>query len=194
MSVKDFEIAPASRSEVRDFIEEHHYSGNINGCIADYCFTLKDGGRLIGALFYGRMAMANQWRRFSESEEGVIELRRLVCIDETPKNTESYFIGRTLRWLKRNTNIHTVVSYADTEFGHTGVVYKASNFECLGLSKGAKVIMYQGRRYHDKTIRTKYKGALKPFAVKIKHALEDGSAFYKDTAGKLTYVFELRRK
>ena len=53
-----------------------------------------------------------------------MELRRLCCIDETPKNTESYFIGRTLRWLRKNTGYKVVVSYADTHHGHEGTIYK----------------------------------------------------------------------
>ena len=52
------------------------------------------------------------------------ELRRLVCIDDTPKNTESYFIGQTFKWLKKNTDIEVIVSFADEEEGHTGVIYK----------------------------------------------------------------------
>ena len=59
---------------------------------------------------------------------------------------------------------------------------------------GAKVIIYNGKRYHDKTIRTKYKGELKPFAKKIKLALEVGEAHYKKTMGKFTYVYRLDGK
>ncbi len=192
MKVKDFEVHLCERSEISDFIEEHHYSHNINGCITDYCFKLTYNNKIIGAMFYGRIAMANQWKRFGNSAEDVIELRRLVCIDDTPKNTESYFIGNTLRYLKKNTKIKTVVSYADQEYGHVGTIYRASNFVYKGFKKGAKVIVYNGKQYHDKAIRTKYKGNLKPFAVVLKSALENGTAYYKDTAGKHTYVYELR--
>ena len=97
MSVKCFTVKRVLRSDVRGFIEANHYSGNINGCIADYCYALYDNDKMIGAMFYGRMAMANQWKRFSDSEINVIELRRLCCVDDTPKNTESYFIGKSLR-------------------------------------------------------------------------------------------------
>lgn len=193
MKVKDFEVHLCERSEITKFIEEHHYSHNINGCIADYCFKLVYNNEIIGAMFYGRMAMANQWKRFGTEPEDVIELRRLVCIDDTPRNTESYFIGNTLRYLKKNTKIKTVVSYADQEYGHSGIIYRASNFEYKGFKKGAKVIVYNGRQYHDKSIRTKYKGQLKPFAVELKNALEQGNAYYKETAGKHTYVYELRK-
>ena len=85
-----------------------------------------------------------------------------------------------------------VVSYADKEYGHKGIIYKASNFKMIGEIKGARVIYWNGRRYHDKTIRTKYKGKLKPFAKRVKDALESGDAHYKKTAGKYTYTYSLR--
>jgi hypothetical protein len=192
MALKGWTVKLVERKTVRDFIEKWHYSNSINGCIADYCYALfKPCGEMAGAMFFGRMAMANQWKRFSENESKVIELRRLCCIDDTPKNTESFFIGRALRLLRKDWGKGIVVSYADKEYGHSGVIYKASNFKMIGEIKGARVIIYSGRRYHDKTIRTKYKGELKPFAKRVKEALESGDAFYKKTAGKYTYTYAL---
>lgn len=181
------------RADVRDFIETNHYSNSINGCIADYCFALYNPvGEMIGAMFYGRMAMANQWKRFSDKPENVIELRRLCCIDDTPRNTESFFIGKTIKMLRKLwCKNGVIVSYADKEYGHAGTIYKASNFKMIGEVKGAKVIYWNGKRYHDKTIRTKYKGELKPFAKRVKEALDSGEAYYKNTAGKYTYVYNL---
>ena len=86
------------------------------------------------------------------------------------------------------------MSYADAEYGHQGTIYKASNFEGLGKRPGAKVIMWDGKKYHDKAIRTKYKGELKPFAIKLQAALDAGEAVYTKTAGKFTYVYKLREK
>jgi hypothetical protein len=93
-----------------------------------------------GAMFYGRMAMANQWKRFSDNPDDVIELRRLCCVDDTPKNTESFFIGGSLRQLRKDWNGKIVVSYADKEYGHSGIIYKASNFIQLDDIKGARVV------------------------------------------------------
>ncbi len=45
----------------------------------------------------------------------------------------------------------------------------------------------------DKAIRTKYKGKLKPFAQRLKDALDSGDAYYKQTAGKHTYTYKLRK-
>ena len=189
--VKDFSVVRCERSEVKDFIEEWHYSKSINGLMSDYCFKLMDGNRMIGAMIYGRFAMANVWKKYSNSPEEVIELRRLCCIDDTPKNTESYFIGSTLRWLKKNTTIKTVISYADPEYGHEGIIYQATNFKDIGKTSAGKVIMYNGKKYHDKAVRTKYKGELKPFAVRLREALESGDAFYKRTEGKYIYEYKL---
>ncbi len=190
--VKDFSVHIASRAEIKEFIETWHYSSGINGCISDYCFKLMYEKKIIGAAFFGRMAMANQWKRFSEKESDVIELRRLCCIDDTPKNTESFFIGKMLRWLKKHTAIKVVVSYADMEYGHEGTIYKAANFECWGKQPGAKIILWNGKRYHDKAIRTKYKGELKPFAKRLVEALASGEAEYKKTVGKVTYCYRLK--
>lgn len=190
MALKGWSVVREERSAIAEFIEVWHYSGSINGCISDYCYSLRDTeGSIKGALFYGRMAMANQWRRFADSERDVIELRRLCCVDDTPKNAESFLIGRSLRALSKDWGGKVVVSYADMEYGHEGTIYRASNFECLGAQKGARVIIHNGRRYHDKAIRTKYKGQLKPFAKRIKDALESGEAYYKTTKGKVTYVY-----
>jgi len=193
MSLKrDWKVEKSTRIVVEPFIEKWHYSGSINGCIADYCYVLRHGEEIKGALFYGRMAMANQWKKFSDSPDSVIELRRLCCVDDTPKNTESYFIGRSLRLLKEDWGGRKVVSYADKEYNHVGTVYRASNFEMVGEIPGAKVIVYGGRRYHDKAIRTKYKGKIKPFAERLIHALNTGDAYYHKTKGKYTYVYVYR--
>ncbi len=115
-----------------------------------------------------------------------------MLINNTPKNTESFFIGFSLRWLRNNTEIKTVISYADTTYSHEGTIYKASNFKHNGMTSSGRVIMYNNKRYHDKTIRTKYKGTIKPFAIKIKSAIEDGSARYVDTKGKHIYIYQLK--
>jgi len=192
MRVKNFKVELCERAEIRDFIEKWHYSKNINGLMSDYCFKLLDeSGNLIGGMIYGGIAMAGVWKKYTSKENELTELRRLCCIDDTPKNTESFFIGATLRWLKKNTSIKIVISYADESFGHSGIIYKASNFKHSGMTAKGRVIIYNYKRYHDKTIRTKYKGVLKPFAMRIKEALDKGEAYYSDSKPKHIYLYNL---
>jgi len=61
------------------------------------------------------------------------------------------------------------------------------------MTAKGRVIMYQGKRYHDKTIRTKYKGELKPFAKRIKEALVTGEAKYVKTKGKHIYIYDFKK-
>jgi hypothetical protein len=190
--VKDFTVKICDRKEIKSFIETWHYSKSINGLKSNYCFKLMDKETIIGAMIYGQIGMANVWKKYADNEHDLIELRRLCCIDNTPKNTESYFIGFTLRWLKKNTDIKKVISYADSNYNHNGVIYRASNFNYLGMTLGGRVIVYNNKKYHDKTIRTKYNGKLKPFAAKIKSALENNLAQYIKTKGKHIYVYDLQ--
>jgi hypothetical protein len=187
-----FDVQLVQRADIADFVEANHYSGSINGVMSSYCFALIDNGKLIGAMIYGPLGMANAWKKYAENQNEVIELRRLCLVDQTPKNSESFFIGQTLRWLKRNTSIKVVVSYADPNYGHEGTIYKATNFEHIGMTSKGKVIWWNGKKYHDKAIRTKYKGKLKPFASRLLSALENGEATFSVQEPKHIYKKVIR--
>lgn len=188
---KDWDFRVVDRSIVGKFIEENHYSKSINGLMVSHAFGLFFKGELVGAMIYGKLAMANAWKKYGSSAESVIELRRLCLIDDTPKNTESWFIGQSLRWIKRNTGINIIVSYADPNYGHNGTIYKASNFKHVGMTAPGRVIIHNGKKYHDKAIRTKYKGDLKPFAKRLKEALYAGDAFYVKQKPKHIYTYTI---
>ena len=196
-NVQDFIVKPSNLQVTRDFIEKWHYSKNVNGLTISQIFGLFYEKNLIGAMIYGSLAMANTWKKYAKEESKVVELKRLCCIDKTPKNTESYFIGKTLRWMKQNSDYDLVVSYADTYYGHEGIIYKASNFKHMGLTTKGKVIDYNERYYHDKCIRTYYTNkdgekVIKPFAQKIKGALETGEAKYVEMPEKHIYIYPLK--
>lgn len=199
LPVKSFTVRLITIQEASPMIQDWHYSKSTNGLMVSYCFGLFSDENLIGVMIYGRLGMANAWKRYAEKMDDVIELRRLACIDCTPKNTESYFIGKTIRWLKRNTDIKLIVSYADAFHGHSGIIYKASNFEYLGLTSPGKLILdSDGRTFHDKAIRTTYTNkdgvkSLKPFAARLKKRLEDGIAQYVKTPGKHIFIYKLAK-
>ena len=190
-------VKPSNLRVTRDFIEKWHYSKNVNGLTISQIFGLFYEKNLIGAMIYGSLAMANTWKKYAKEESKVVELKRLCCIDKTPKNTESYFIGKTLRWMKQHSGFDLVVSYADTFYGHEGTIYKASNFKHCGMTTKGKVIDHGGRFYHDKCIRTYYTNkdgekVIKPFAQKIKGALETGEAKYVEMPEKHIYIYPLK--
>ena len=154
--------------------------------------------RMIGAMIYGQPAMSNTAKRYnSDNPDKCWELRRLCCIDDTPKNTESYFIGKTLRWIKNNTDIEVIISYADLNYGHKGTIYKASNFICLGQSPSSKVLMVDGKEYHSRSlnnIHRPYGRELKRRWEAKKAGVKDDDMYYVEKKPKNIYVYYLNKK
>ena len=58
----------------------------------------------------------------------MLELNRLWLDDALPKNSESWFVSRTLKMIPSR----IVVSYADPLWGHVGYIYRALNFHYAG--------------------------------------------------------------
>lgn len=193
---KELTIEVCPVKEVKDFIEFNHYSKNINGVKVSYCFKVLYDNRIVGAVLFGAMS-TTAWKKFSENEKEVLELRRLVLLDEAGKNCESRVVGYCLRWIKNNDkNIKVVVSYADPNHGHSGIIYKASNFEYLGISSQDKGYLDKetGKVYHSRALRTKYKGDYKPFVKKLREKKENGILQEITLKGKHCYIYKLNRK
>jgi len=120
------------------------------------------------------------------------ELRRLCCIDDTPKNTESYFIGKTLRWLKQNTDMEVIVSFADQHHGHTGVIYKATNFDYLGETGNGRILMVDGKEMHSRSLNQ----LDRPYGRELnrRYKARDKNIFWKNTKPKHIYVYYLNKR
>lgn len=195
VDINEFVVKPVTIQEVKSFVEKWHYSRNINGLNISYVFGLFYKQYLIGSIIYGSLSMANTWQKYGTDETDVVELKRLCCIDATKKNTESFFIAKTIKFLKKYSNYKTIVSYADPYFNHQGTIYKASNFTHEGFTAKSKVILYKNKIYHDKTIRSvDDQKRLKPFTYEIKEALQLGQATYIDKPPKHIYCYEIKRK
>ena len=198
MSVTDFTVEEVPRKAVKGFIEKYHYSQNINGIQSYYHFGLYTDGnfglpKMIGAMLYGIPSMPATARKYNPiNPSRCMELRRLVCIDDTPKNTESYFIGQTFKWLKKNTDIEVIVSFADEEEGHTGVIYKATNFDYLGTTSPGKVLMVDGKKFHSRSLYMDKR----PYGRELKRRYDEGdeNIFYINTKVKHIYTYYFNKK
>lgn len=191
---RDLTVSPCELVDVRDFIENHHYSHNVNGVRVSHCFRVDAALTLVGAVLFGCMS-TTAWRKFADEERKVIELRRLVLLDEAGRNSESRVVGYCLRWLKKNAPyIEIVVSYADPTHGHSGVIYRASNFQYVGLSGKDKGFRdpETGKTYHSRALRIKYKGDFKPFVKRLREKLSAGLLEVTDLPGKHCFTYRLK--
>lgn len=66
-----------------------------------------------------------------EDWQGVLSLSRLVCDPSVPPNGASFLLAGSMRLIDR-TRWPVLVTYADTNQGHTGAIYKATNWHCDG--------------------------------------------------------------
>lgn len=111
----------------RDFIAEWHYSRKVvsNSSIRLGCFYK---GRLIGTVSFGRIINCVQIFENADNREG-LELNRLAMVDEAPKNSESWFLMRSIWFIKKKYEwlkfIHT---WADGLRCQGGTIYKACGF------------------------------------------------------------------
>lgn len=209
-SPKQYEFKVCELETIKAFMESHHYSRSSN-VAAVYCFALMSKRKgIVGAAIYSKPAMNSIYKLYANKEEDVVELRRLVCIDDTPKNTESFFVGKTLRWLVQNTNKKTVVTYADPSFGHVGHAYRACNMKYDGVGGNTVVLelpvekcvhdgsacLGEGKKIcqvHDRNMRSKTKDGrdFTPAALHLRELYKQGIAKLVPRKPKHRYHYHL---
>ena len=154
-------LQPIAKSVARTMIEKNHYSHKWTNCTVAYGVYYKDhiestffGGfnnKLIGVLVYGNAVGRLASKSISEllTNDQVFELTRLWIADGYGKNIESYCIADSFRLLnKEYPHIKSILSYADSEVGHAGIIYQATGF------------LYQGDNYVDIALMPNYSVSL----------------------------------
>lgn len=186
------DMKPLPIKDVRLFVEQNHYSRSVNGVKISQCFGFYSDGELVGAAVFGQLS-TTAWKKYGSTESEVLELRRLVLADSCPRNSESWAVAQCLRWIKKNTNVRTVVSYADPFHGHLGIIYQASNWVYVGQTAPDTLLQTpDGKRYHSRAMRTRYNGRLKPFAARLQELHAAGLLVSVAVPGKHAYVYPLR--
>ena len=124
-----------------DLIVKNHYLHRKAPCSQAFGLFENDGS-VAGVVTYGTPASRAVQKGLCGIEEAnnVLELTRLWIKDGTPKNVESFLIGNTLPLVEKE----IVVSYAEVEQGHLGIVYQATNWFYTGLSDKHSMWIIQG--------------------------------------------------
>lgn len=178
---------------VRRFLSKWHYATHT-AVQAKETFGLFREGKfvpeLVGVCVYTRPAGPTAAKKYYPDDPSkCLELRRLCLIDDTPKNAESFFVSRTLKWLRKNTDWKFVVSYADPEQGHQGTIYKASNFKYEGTTAAGSALMVDGKMFHIRTLTM----LDRPYGVEIneRYKNKDPGIQIVKTKPKHIYTYQL---
>jgi len=132
-----------------------HYARRIPSI--SYAYGLFDNGRFAGVVTYGTPSSSTLRAGVCGSDYAdiVLELNRL-CLTENNPNEASMLVGMSLKKLP---DFRIVVSYADTEQKHLGVVYQATNFLYTGLSAKRTDWVVDGMEHlHGQTIADMTRG------------------------------------
>lgn len=193
-----------NKNVAKEFIETHHYThkfGSTRYALGVYYqeeteheFFAGINEKLIGCITYGH-PVSN--RTIDSIVEGlpldsVLELTRLVILDNYGKNIESLVIGMSFDWIRKNdTAVKVLVSYADPEQAHTGGIYRATNwyYQGCGLSKlmpdFSLRLTENGEWMHSRTVGARYGNkSIDNLAQKIGHTF-----WRKEETAKHRYIY-----
>ena len=140
----DWLVAPmAHHTDAVRLIQVWHYSRSApNTSTYRHGLYRTDAGVLTGDA-WGVALWIPPTRRAAESVaagrwEGVLCLSRLAVDPSVPANGASFLLGRSMKLIDRK-RWPVLLTYADTNHGHTGAIYQATNWVSLGTTPAGDV-------------------------------------------------------
>ena len=129
--MENLEVKQIDYKTAMNVIVEKHYLHRK--CPCSVAFGLFKDKNLVGVIVFGKPSSYTLCEGIAGKDESknVIEFNRLWVCDTMPKNTESWFTSRAIKQCP----FEIIVSFADTEQGHVGYIYQATNWLYCGESK-----------------------------------------------------------
>lgn len=172
---------------VKDVCRNKHYLHRVPHIVVSYGLYKND--LLLGIITFGIPPSPYLMKICGEKyKSNVLELNRLWCYDESPRNSESFLISQGIKLLKKDKpDIKILVSFADTRQNHLGYIYQASNWYFTGWSiPGGGSIVIDGAEVHPKNLNNKYGTS---DLEKLKVILNTQNIHYRPRSKKCRYVY-----
>lgn len=179
-SPHSFRVYECRFADIRHIFEEFHYKGGHMGGGISFCLALMNGTEIVGGAVVGKP-------RHESVYKNCVEIRRMACTEDAPKNSESYFLSKVIWFIKKNKIATSVLSYADTSVGHKGTIYKAANFKLIGQTAPSIHVFWKGKRYHPRSLTIE-----RPYSYELRKAIETGEAIKEVGSPKNIYVYTLK--
>lgn len=189
--VREMEVKQVDAKFARPYIATFHYSGVMPDS-SKYIYAGYFKDVLCGICVFGMGAGRNQYTAIiPDIEKGqYLELTRLWCANDMPRNTESKLISKSLKMLPDN--IKMVISFADGSKNHVGTIYQATNWNYIGTTSSGRVLVTEdGQEQHARLLGI-YKARhpeLKQYTNQEIMQLYGWS--YKEASSKNRYVYFL---
>lgn len=135
---EDYGVREVGLDVARPLVERYHYSGGASNT-ACYLHGLYEVGveEGLGVAWWlpptkvaAQSVAGDNWRR-------CLSLSRFVIAPDVPKNAASFLLGASIRQIRGEGKWDVLVTWADEGEGHTGSIYRATNWEYLGRTRPA---------------------------------------------------------
>lgn len=177
-----YEIIECKFSHIKDVFLKNHYKAEHMGGGISHCFALVLNGVVCGGAVYGLP-------RHAIYGDDVLDLRRFALNDDCIKNSESYFLARTIKILNKKYKNLKILTFADKTQGHIGTIYKACNFKLIGETKPSKHILWNGKQYHMRSLTID-----RPYSYKLRDALKNNQASLVTGLIKYKFMYDTNDK
>lgn len=142
--------APHSRSDyyAAKIIVRYEWLGDMPKDVT-VCYGLwpsestRDVDDLLGVVCFGRGKNRAALASIADYDSALI-LMRGACSMRAGRNGASFLISRATKALRRDYGIRTVLAYSDPAAGERGTIYKALNWNCLGVSQQGEKKEFSG--------------------------------------------------
>lgn len=119
--------------DIDEFVQAHYLKKRP--AIVLLALAMVCNGEKVGCIIYSAPAMQTEKRLGGKTWE----LARLYLVDRMPKNSETWLIGQSVKYIKRErSDVMFLVSYADPTAGHDGTIYRAANWRDEGLTEAGR--------------------------------------------------------
>ena len=126
-------------------VETFHYAHRVPSIVMAIGMYVDD--TLAGCITYGIPPAPNTQRCCGEEyRKNALELNRLYIHDWAGRNSESWLIGQSFAMIDIK-KYFVLVSYADSECGHYGGIYRATNWIYTGLTKSHNDVKMKGNKH-----------------------------------------------
>lgn len=162
LRAEDWEVRDCSLQQAKMLIESFHYAkGCSNTAVYSHGLFRKGSSMLMGAALWlpptrvcCESVNREQWKK-------VLSLSRLVCLPNCPPNAASFLIGASVRLIEREGRFVSLVTYADEYRGHSGGIYRATNWEYIGRTPPyPKWVDASGRQVSTKSTKGRNKAQM----------------------------------
>jgi len=144
----NYEVKSIDYQDCKEWFLKKHYAKRIPSI--SFCFGLYSD-KLEGVCSFGKPPSPSLCESICgiEYKNIVFELNRLVINEGLEKNALSFFVAQCLKKLPQT----IIVSFADSEQGHHGYIYQATNWIYTGLSNNTTTLKNKdGKELHFRSL------------------------------------------